>query len=246
MVDLDESYTIADHEFRDDDVYAIGKYRLTARWLRTLRGQGVLYNIGCGAGHFNTLASELGFGVRAFEPDPNAFALARASTPKGCDVQQLGLDAIPGTAVADVVVMHDVLEHLEDDRDAVRHLAMLLKPAGTLVLSVPALPALFGYHDEQLGHYRRYTRRTLRAALEPTFKIKHLRFYGTTLMPITLWYSRLRRRPYPTAGASNTGVVARVLSLICRVEQRIPGPLGTSLICLARPRHEGDVHEGDT
>ena len=34
---MSDDYTIADHEFRDDDVYALGKYQLTSRWLRTAR-----------------------------------------------------------------------------------------------------------------------------------------------------------------------------------------------------------------
>ena len=100
---------------------------------------------------------------------------------------------------------------------------------------VPALPSLFGYHDEQLGHYRRYTRRTLRGALEPTFGIDRMRYYGTALMPVTLWYSRLRRQPYPTADVAGGGFVGKALDVVCRVEERVPGPLGTSLLCMARP-----------
>lgn len=76
MNDVNDDYTIADHEFRDDDVYALGKYRLTQRWLQPLSTRGTLLNIGCGAGQFNAMAVDLGFDVRGFEPDPEAFALA--------------------------------------------------------------------------------------------------------------------------------------------------------------------------
>lgn len=231
---MSDDYTIADHEFRDDDVYALGKYRLTARWLAALDTRGTLFNIGCGAGQFNAMAVDLGYTVHAFEPDPQAFGLAVANLPsKRCDVQQLGVADIPGEHVADVIVMHDVLEHIEDEGAAVARLAKLLKPDGALILSVPALPLLFGYHDEQLGHFRRYTRRTLRAALESAFRIDRLRYYGTTLVPVTLWYSRLRRKPYPTADAAGGGITGKVLALACRAEERVPGPIGTSLICMA-------------
>jgi len=232
----DDHYTATDHEFRDDDVYAPGKYRLTGAWPRPLPTRGTLLNIGCGAGQFNGLATGLGFDVQGFEPDPKAFALAVANLPaEHCSVQQLGIGDISGTHFADVVVMHDVLEHIEDEAATVSHVATLLKPGGVLVLSVPALPSLFGYHDEQLGHYRRYTRRTLRDALQPAFQIERLRYYGTTLMPVTLWFSRIRRRPYPMANASG-GAAAKMLNVVCRLEERIAGPLGTSLICMARPR----------
>ncbi len=234
---MTDDYTATDHEFRDDDVYALGKYQLTRRWLTPLPTRGTLLNIGCGAGQFNTLATELGYDVQGFEPDPQAFALAVANLPsERCSVQQLGIEAISGEHFADVIVMHDVLEHIEDEAATVAHLSSLLKPSGVLVLSVPALPSLFGYHDEQLGHYRRYTRRTLRGALESTFEIDRLRYYGTTLMPVTLWFSRIRRTPYPMADATGSSVVAKGLGLLCRLEERVGGPLGTSLVCMAHPR----------
>jgi SAM-dependent methyltransferase len=236
---MSDDYTTADHEFRDDDVYALGKYQLTKRWLEPLPDRGVLFNIGCGAGQFNTMAVDLGFTVHGFEPDPKACALALTNLPaEHCDVQQIGIEEIQGEHVADVIVMHDVLEHIQDEAATVARLATLLKPGGVLAMSVPALPSLFGYHDEQLGHYRRYTRHTLRTALQSTFRIDRLRYYGTTMIPITLWYSRIRRQPYPTADVAGGGIAGRGLAAICRAEERIPGPLGTSLVCLAHARPE--------
>jgi len=235
VTEINEQYTLTDHEFRDDDAYATGKYRLAARWLRKIGTSGVLYNIGCGAGHFNRLAVEIGYTVHAFEPDAAAYALAVANRPPQCDVQQLGLEAIPGQGVADVIVMHDVLEHIEDDHAAVDRLFELTKPSGALLLSVPALPSLWGYHDEQLGHFRRYTRRTLRDVLAPLFRVERLRWYGMTMLPVTLWYSRWRRRSYPMAGVTERGMAARAFDIVCRIEERTPVPVGTSLLCLARP-----------
>lgn len=58
----------------------------------------------------------------------------------------------------DSVVLINVLEHIADDGMAVRELARILKPSGTLLLFVPALPFLFSRMDTILGHYRRYRR----------------------------------------------------------------------------------------
>ena len=236
-----ESYTEADHAFRDGDTYAQAKYDLTADWLDRLpRPTGVrptLVHIGCGSGLFNRLAVDRGYEVRAFEPDPSAFRMALASCPPDhCRVEQLGLADVRLDAPADVVVMHDVLEHIEDDADAVARLHALLRPGGTLVLSVPALPALFGYHDEQLGHFRRYTRATLRIVLEPHFTILRLRYFGFTFIPVTAWFSKIARRPYPTATVGERGLLGRAFEAACRFEERVPFPLGTSLVCEARPR----------
>lgn len=234
---IDEAYTAGDHAFRDDDAYAKGKYELTLRWLRAADGRrSELVNVGCGAGLFSAMAAADGYSVRAYEPDPVAFAEAARAAPSRVTVEQRGLADVPGPA-APVVVLHDVLEHIEDEAGAVDRLARLVEGSGLLVVSVPALPSLFGFHDEQLGHFRRYTKATLRAALEPWFEIDRMRYYGLTFIPLTAWFSRWRRKPYPTAGVGGRpSLVGRAFAAACRAESRVPTPLGTSLVCLARPR----------
>lgn len=229
-------YTATDHEFRESDAYAQAKYALTLRWLHDRPTGTLLYNIGCGAGLFNRMAVHAGYRVEAFEPDPAAYELARKDCPdRDCVIHPYGLDGVKGNAVADVVVMHDVLEHIDDDGAAVERLQRLMVEDGRLVLSVPAMPSLFGYHDEQLGHYRRYTRHGLEAVLTPVFVIDRLRYFGFSLVPITAYYSRIRRRPYPI-GSAESGLASRAFSALCSLEARVPAPLGTSLVCLARPR----------
>ena len=63
----------------------------------------------------------------------------------------------------DSVLLSNVLEHIEDDASATRNFRMVLAPGGTIVILVPALPILFGTLDEAVGHYRRYTRDSLRS-----------------------------------------------------------------------------------
>jgi len=226
-------YTERDHEFRDHDRYAGSKNHVTLRWLSGENRGSRLFNIGCGNGVFNGQAAAAGFEVTAFEPDPDAFRIAAATAPPHCSVEQRTLAEIDGESVADVIVMHDVLEHIEDDHAAVRRLRRLLRPGGQLILSVPALPSLFGMHDEELGHCRRYTRKSLRAALSPTFRIRRLRYFGMWGVPVVFWYSRYRRRPYPYGRVEQEGLAAQCLGLVCRVEERIPVPIGTSLLCAA-------------
>jgi 2-polyprenyl-3-methyl-5-hydroxy-6-metoxy-1,4-benzoquinol methylase len=230
---IDDTYTASDHEFRDNDTYAETKYRLTLRWLGPLREASALFNIGCGHGRFNTLAHEAGYKVNACEPDPAASAVAAANAPEGCTVYNCGVLDLPNDVRADIVVMHDVLEHIDAEAAAVARVAQLLPIGGRLVISVPALPVLCGYHDEQLGHFRRYGRNSLKTPLSRHFDIERLRYFGMTLIPVTAWYSKVRRVPYPTASASGGGLLAGVFRTLCRAEERVPTPVGTSLICLA-------------
>lgn len=57
----------------------------------------------------------------------------------------------------DLITTIDVLEHLSDDRAAIRELHRVLRPSGLLVVSVPAFMFLWGDHDTLYGHHRRYT-----------------------------------------------------------------------------------------
>ena len=60
-----------------------------------------------------------------------------------------------------LLVAMDVLEHLDDDSGALREWASRLLPGGLVFITVPAFPVLWSYHDEILGHKRRYTKGTL-------------------------------------------------------------------------------------
>ena len=65
----------------------------------------------------------------------------------------------------DVIVMLDVLEHVENDRAFVCELIRRLRAGGRLLISVPAHQILFTQHDVALGHYRRYSQTGLREVL---------------------------------------------------------------------------------
>jgi len=65
----------------------------------------------------------------------------------------------------DVIVAGDILQTLPDDLIALRELRRVLKDGGSLCLTVPAYPALWGEDDEARGHQRRYTASELRRKL---------------------------------------------------------------------------------
>jgi SAM-dependent methyltransferase len=57
---------------------------------------------------------------------------------------------------ADLLCSFEVLEHLEDDRDALGSWVRYVRPGGHVLLSVPAHQRRFGPSDELVGHHRRY------------------------------------------------------------------------------------------
>ena len=59
------------------------------------------------------------------------------------------------------VYTSNVLEHIENDTDALVLIKEKMLPGALLVIYVPALPFLFSEMDAKVGHYRRYTKREL-------------------------------------------------------------------------------------
>jgi SAM-dependent methyltransferase len=65
----------------------------------------------------------------------------------------------------DTIFLLNVIEHIKDDLLAVKNCGYLLKPDGHLVLLAPAYSWLYSSFDKQLGHYRRYSLKSLKELL---------------------------------------------------------------------------------
>ena len=112
---------------------------------------------GCGTGGNLYLLQGRGR-VSAFEPHPAGIDIARSRNP-GVEILDGELpDRLPfADGTFDLVVVLDVLEHVEQDNAALQSLIRLTKPGGYLLITVPAHPFLWGQHDRRLHHIRRYS-----------------------------------------------------------------------------------------
>ena len=91
----------------------------------------------------------------------------------------------------------DVIEHLDDDRAAVTRLGELIAPGGVLIVSVPALPALFSEFDAVQGHRRRYLPDTLAGAFADSgLELERIFWWGRWLVP-ALRRQRAKNRARP-------------------------------------------------
>jgi SAM-dependent methyltransferase len=81
----------------------------------------------------------------------------------------------------------NVVEHIEDDTQAIANCKKLLKPGGNLIILVPAYQGLYNRFDEELYHYRRYNQKTLNALFEKN-NIPIIKSFYFNLMGIPGWY----------------------------------------------------------
>jgi 2-polyprenyl-3-methyl-5-hydroxy-6-metoxy-1,4-benzoquinol methylase len=84
----------------------------------------------------------------------------------------------------DTVVALNVIEHIKDDRTAIRNCKKLLTENGRLVILVPAFQWLYNSLDRELRHFRRYSKKTLSAVVTGQgFVISSLRYFNSPGIP---------------------------------------------------------------
>jgi SAM-dependent methyltransferase len=139
-------------------------------------------DVGCGMGANFDILAEFGWVVGVdYSPTALAFSLGRGHT-------RLVSAALPKLPFADgefdAVCALDVIEHIDDDRAAVRELWRVCKPQGLLMVTVPAYEWLWSKHDDINEHKRRYTRGRLQACLaQPQAEFLRLSYMNTILAP---------------------------------------------------------------
>jgi SAM-dependent methyltransferase len=137
-----------------------------------------------------------------------------------------------GTPVSTVVAIN-VLEHLDDDAGALRALASMTEPGGRIVLWVPAYMQLYGDFDRAVGHVRRYTPRTMTAA------IRDAGLTPEVVKPVNLlggiaWWATVRRGGVGTPNPRLVRTYDRFVVPVTRaLERRVTPPFGQSVLAVA-------------
>jgi SAM-dependent methyltransferase len=111
-------------------------------------------------------------------------------------------------ASVDVIVCLNVLEHIDNDVQAISQLFRILKPGGILHVEVPAGPKLYDLYDEFLMHHRRYQmgglkEKAIKAGFE-IYKATHLGFLA--YFPFVV--RKLWNRTYSSYSKSARAIIA--------------------------------------
>jgi SAM-dependent methyltransferase len=83
----------------------------------------------------------------------------------------------------DTVFALNVVEHIEDHHLAMRNAAKLLKKNGNLIILVPAYQWLYNAFDRELGHYRRFTKKTLSLFIPNNVELVKMRYFNFAGIP---------------------------------------------------------------
>ena len=206
------------------------------RWLDVGCGTGVLLDSYPAIDNAHKLGLEL---------DHDSVARARA---KGLDVRQVK----PKWDFAeygsfDLITLTDVLEHVENESEAVAAVRAVLNDGGTLLVTVPALMGLWSSHDVVNHHYRRYTKPTLLRLFPPhEWQVLKASYFSSLLLPM-IWLARkwknLRERGKPASAATHDfkfGLLDPLLERVFGSESwwlKFGAlPLGSSILLVLRKR----------
>ena len=139
----------------------------------------------------------------------------------------------------DTVICLNVLEHIENDLDALRNIRSMLEDGGRAVILVPSGQSIFNSLDEELGHFRRYSEDQLRERMTAAgFDVETvLRFNRASRPGWWLNGTILKRRTISRLQLKNFD---RVVWLLRRVDAHLPWPQ-TSIIGIGRRRPDAPL-----
>ncbi len=211
---------------------------------------GFILDVGGANGYVTLGLRKNGFNAILLEPSIAGLRNAR----------KRGLDPIICSTVADAgfknntipaIGLFDVLEHIEDETDFLKELKRILFPNGRLYLTVPAYQTLWATEDEYAGHFRRYSMSRIKKLLKNNkFRVDYTT-YLFSYLPIPLFFTRTLPTKLGLAKSSTDENARRenvvkpkvtnvILSLYHKLElliikQKIPIPIGSSLLIVAHP-----------
>jgi 2-polyprenyl-3-methyl-5-hydroxy-6-metoxy-1,4-benzoquinol methylase len=177
-----------------------------AYWSQRLRstvGEQVL-DVGAGIGStIRTLHTPKQKRWVALEPDSNLTArltqdIENGSLPASVEVVTGTLDSLPAGRAFDTILYIDVLEHIEDDRAELIKAERFLSEGGAIVVLSPAHNFFFTPFDTAIGHFRRYDRKSLRAAIPPSLHAESIVYLDSVGMLASLGNKLLLKSAHPT------------------------------------------------
>jgi len=191
---MDRDYELQTHQAEDRHWWYRGRRTVIDGLLAGMplpRGARIL-DAGCGSGRNMVELAAYGT-VTGIELSDTSVVLAKAR-----DAGEVLAGSVLEMPFADdsfeLAVSLDVIEHLEDDRAALRELRRTVAPGGALLVTVPAYQWLWSGHDEINHHHRRYTRRSLqRVAERAGWRQERTTYFNSLLLPAAIVLRVLER-----------------------------------------------------
>lgn len=204
-----------------------------------IKEKSVGLDIGCGSGYTAVWLSEKGYPTLGVDGHKNFGFYEKQK--KALGFLAGNILAIEPSSEFDFILLLDVIEHIENDKEFLIHSLKFLKPGGVAIITVPAFQSLWSKVDDNSGHRRRYSKNDFKNLAENTgSQIIHSNyFYAMTTIPFIL-SRRFSKSNNETASSelAPSLVINSVLRTVLRFEALFSSfqmtPFGTSLFVVLR------------
>lgn len=197
--------------------------------------KGEILEVGCGIGNFTLDLSKYGR-ITAIDIDQDLIEkLTKKRNPKidtGYGDIEKGKYFFKEKKF-DSVVCINVLEHIQDDTNALNNIFKLLEKEGHLILLVPIYNFLYGEIDKSIGHFRRYNPKALVKKMQEIGYIiisqKILNFAGAIG-----WFISGRILKNKQITENKIKLFNLLVPILLGLENFLEPPLGTSILIIAK------------
>jgi SAM-dependent methyltransferase len=192
---------------------------------------GRVLEVGCGTGKILYELSQRNYKCFGIEPSKSGYSSSNQLLPdrifNGTLEEYLSTEVTWGEF--DCVLLFDVLEHIEDDLNALKSISPLLQSKGLIIFSVPADPKLWSRLDKEVFHFRRYTLVQLKQLASMTDLRLTYSLYWCSILKVPI---KIYRRVFNPSFAQNIKkphpIVNNFLRVLIRIERldwfgQIPG-----------------------
>jgi SAM-dependent methyltransferase len=200
---MDRDFELQTHHVEDRHWWYRGRRTVLERVIAGLQlpRPARILDAGCGSGRNMVELGRLGT-VTGVELSGTSVSLAR-QREAGEVIEGSVLEMPFDSNSFDLAVSLDVIEHLEQEVDALAELRRVVAPGGSLLVTVPAYGWLWSGHDEINHHHRRYTRRSLqRVAEDAGWKQVRTTYFNSLLLPVAILLRALERLNTKTTESS--------------------------------------------
>lgn len=222
------------------------------KYLSSISRRIVCADAGCGYGEHIPLLQSYGdvFGLELTDDAIQFLSSAAWETTLGQVTIRQWKCPEPVPQLFDCILMTDVLEHIENDIEAVDWLYQQLAENGYALITVPALKYLWTDMDDVVQHYRRYSKKELLFLFSKRFTILRVSYYNFFLFPVKVLfvvYMRIRVLFFPNRVRRSfndipprvvNALFAHILYFESWLLRWISFPFGASLIILVQKKQE--------